>query len=99
MFKGNICREAALYKTGGHYFDLDIQARVSMWDFADTKTNFVVPKIHKEIKRSEEILQACIEVTECNPIMKGYLELFHHFYDKDKHDDAVGVTKIKTCAM
>lgn len=80
MYKADICRGAALYETGGLYFDVDIQARMSMWDAVNTETIFVTPMVHRQSKYPGAFFQAFIGVTPKNPIMLKYLELFLQHY-------------------
>ena len=60
VYKAGICQGAALYKTRGLYFDVDIQARMSMWNVVQEDTEFVVPKIHRKSKVVGSFFQAFI---------------------------------------
>ena len=80
MFKADICRGAALYETGGLYLDVDVQARMPMWQAIDAATDFVVPLVHVASKHAGNFFQAFIGTKPQNPIMKRYLELFIRHY-------------------
>lgn len=106
MFKADICRGAALYETGGLYLDVDLQARMNLWQAISPKTEFVVPRVHAQSKYPGAFFQAFIGVTPRHAIMKRYLELFVDYYQgklgemkgplgvlllRRAHDDVVGV--------
>ena len=81
MYKADICRGVALYETGGLYLDVDLQARMSMWDaIFDTNTTFVVPLVHAQSKYPGAFFQAFIGVTPHHAIMLRYVQLFLEYY-------------------
>jgi len=81
MFKADICRGAALYNLGGLYFDVDIEARVNVFDVLRPRsTEFVTPTVHKD-SNWIGFFQAFIGVTKQHPIMKRYLDLFVKHYN------------------
>ncbi len=81
MYKADICRGAALYETGGLYFDIDIEARMPLWDAIAPDTEFVTTLVHKDSNHHGGFFQAFIGVTPKHPIMKRYLELFVEYYE------------------
>ena len=78
MYKADICRGAALYETGGLYFDIDVETRSSipLWDVIAPTTEFVTTLVHKDSNHVGNFFQAFIGVVPHHPIMKRYLELF-----------------------
>lgn len=80
MYKADICRGAALYETGGLYFDVDLQARMPMWNAIDEETTFVVPLVHRQSKYPGAFFQAFIGVSPQHAIMQRYLQLFLEYY-------------------
>jgi Glycosyltransferase sugar-binding region containing DXD motif len=72
MYKGDICRGAALYETGGLYFDVDIAVRMSVWALLNPTTEFitVIPAV------GAGFFQAFIGVPRAHPIMARYMTLF-----------------------
>ena len=81
MYKADICRGAALYETGGLYFDIDIEARMSLWDVIQPHTEFVTTLVHKDSNHRGGFFQAFIGVTSRHPVMKRYVELFVEYYE------------------
>mmetsp|Transcript_9366 Transcript_9366/g.21221 ORF Transcript_9366/g.21221 Transcript_9366/m.21221 type:complete len:481 (+) Transcript_9366:139-1581(+) len=81
MYKADICRGAALYETGGLYFDIDIEPRVSLWDAVAPTTEFVTILVHKDSNHLGGFFQAFIGVTPRSPLMMRYLLLFVDYYE------------------
>ena len=83
MYKADICRGAALYETGGLYFDIDVETRSSipLWDVIAPQTEFVTTLVHKDSNHLGNFFQAFIGVVPHHPIMKRYLELFVEYYE------------------
>ena len=81
MYKADICRGAALYETGGLYFDIDIEPRMALWDVIAPRTEFVTTFVHKDSNHLGGFFQAFIGVTPKHEIMKRYLELFVKYYE------------------
>lgn len=81
MYKADICRGAALYESGGLYFDIDIEARMTLWNVIATQTEFVTTFVHKDSNHLGGFFQAFIGVTPHHAIMKRYLELFVRYYE------------------
>lgn len=81
MYKADICRGAALYESGGLYFDVDIEARMSMFHVLHTQTKFVTSLVHKDSNHHGMFFQAFIGSTPHHPILKRYLELFLLYYE------------------
>lgn len=81
MIKADVCRGAALFLSGGLYFDVDLQLRVNVWDVIKHDTEFVVPLVHKDHKVKRSFFQAFIGVTQQSQIMLRYLEYFVEYYE------------------
>lgn len=107
MYKADICRGAALYEHGGLYFDVDMQARMTLWSAVKPDSTFVVPFVHRDSKHPGNFFQAFIGAIPKNPIMKRYLELFIDHYQgkidlpgplgvlllRKAHDEVVGTSR------
>ena len=95
MYKGDMCRGAALYETGGLYFDVDIEARMSMWNAIFPNTSFCTPRVYKGSKQ-HGFFQAFIGVTPHNPIMLRYLQLFlAHYQGVKRVEGFLGVILLR----
>ena len=82
MYKADICRGAALYQTGGLYFDIDVETRgIPLWDVIAPMTEFVTVLVHEDSNHLGGFFQAFIGVVPRHPVMKRYLELFVEYYE------------------
>jgi len=92
MYKADICRGAALYETGGLYFDVDVEARTSLFEAVSPSTEFVTTLVHKDSNHRGKFFQAFIGSLPGNPIFTRYLELFVLYYEGVlKMDGPLGV--------
>ena len=83
MYKGDICRGAALYQTGGIYLDMDLVARMTLWDVIPPEVDFVVPQENaKPDPRYRTFYQAFIAAAPRHVVIRSYLDLFEAFYNK-----------------
>ena len=80
MYKADICRGAALYETGGLYFDIDLKPRMSMWSVIDPGTQFVVPQVYEASRDRGMFFQAFIGTVKEHPMILRYMEKFCSFY-------------------
>lgn len=81
MYKSDICRGAALWETGGLYFDVDLGVRMPVWRVLGPHAAFVTSKVHEQSKQKPGFFQAFIGATPQHPILKRYLELFIQYYE------------------
>mmetsp|Transcript_9804 Transcript_9804/g.19919 ORF Transcript_9804/g.19919 Transcript_9804/m.19919 type:complete len:491 (-) Transcript_9804:2215-3687(-) len=82
MYKADICRGAALYETGGLYFDIDVETRsIPLWEVIAPTTEFVTTLVHKDSNHLGGFFQAFFGVVPKHPMMKRYLELFVEYYE------------------
>jgi hypothetical protein len=109
MYKADVCRGAALLETGGMYFDVDIEARMNLFDVVGVGTEFVTTLVHEDSNHRGGFFQAFIGSTGGHPILRRYLELFVDYYEgrvdvggplgvyllRMAHDDVVGKKKGK----
>lgn len=81
MYKSDICRGAALWETGGLYFDVDLGARLSLWTAVGQYTSFVTVKVPVHSKQRPGFFQAFMGSTPQHPLLQRYLELFVQYYE------------------
>ena len=81
MYKSDICRGAALWETGGLYFDVDLGARMSLWAAVGKYTSFVTVKVPVHSKQRPGFFQAFMGSTPRHPLLQRYLELFARYYE------------------
>jgi mannosyltransferase OCH1-like enzyme len=80
MYKADLCRGAALYETGGLYFDVDLGARMNIFEALRKKTTFSTIKVHRQSNRPNAFFQAFMGVTPKHPVIDKYVRLFLDFY-------------------
>ena len=88
MYKADLCRGAALWETGGLYFDVDLGVRMNVITALEqsrqaknaSKTTFCTVLVHRRSHRPGAFFQAFIGVTPRNAMMKRYVELFLDYY-------------------
>jgi len=81
MFKADLCRGAALYETGGLYFDVDLGVRnMSLWDALRPETTFATVRVHGQSKHPGSFFQAFIGSTPYHPVLGEYIVLFDQYY-------------------
>lgn len=93
MYKADICRGAALYETGGLYFDVDVGVRTNLFEKSqeeeEGKTNwilfpnttFVTSLVHRQSNHIGNFFQAFMGTTSHHDIIKRYLKLFQQYYE------------------
>ena len=74
MYRGDICRGAALFFKGGLYFDVDLMPRFPVWNVIDRDTELIVPQ------NSVSFFQAFVGAVPRHPVMGKYLDFFVDYY-------------------
>jgi hypothetical protein len=80
MYKADLCRGAALYETGGLYFDVDLAVRMNIFEVLDTETTFSTVRVHLQSNHKGAFFQAFMAATPRNPIIFRYIELIQEYY-------------------
>jgi hypothetical protein len=80
MYKADLCRGAALWETGGLYFDVDLGVRMNLWGVLNPNTTFATVQVYKGSKRAGSFFQAFMAATPRHPVILRYVELFLDFY-------------------
>ena len=80
MFKADLCRGAALWQSGGLYFDVDLGVRMNLWNVIRENTEFVTVRVHRQSKYPGAFFQAFIGVTPHHAVIRRYIELFLDYY-------------------
>jgi hypothetical protein len=76
MFKADLCRGAALYETGGLYFDVDLGVRQNVFEVLKETTRFATVLVHSASNHKGSFFQAFIASTPQHFVLKRYIELF-----------------------
>jgi hypothetical protein len=80
MYKADLCRGAALWETGGLYFDVDLGVRMNIWQVLNEATTFATVKVHFQSKHKGAFFQAFMAATPKHPVIRRYVELFLDYY-------------------
>ncbi|GKZ00209.1 hypothetical protein MPSEU_000973900 [Mayamaea pseudoterrestris] len=87
MYKADLCRGAALWETGGLYFDVDLGVRMNVLTALQQTQNkrkqattFCTVRVHEQSNRPGAFFQAFIGVTPQHAIIERYVELFWDYY-------------------
>mmetsp|Transcript_23182 Transcript_23182/g.41876 ORF Transcript_23182/g.41876 Transcript_23182/m.41876 type:complete len:470 (-) Transcript_23182:35-1444(-) len=97
MYKADICRGAALYETGGLYFDVDLEARMNVFEaMQHENADFVVPMVHVDSNHRGMFFQAFIGASPRHEIIRKYLDFFIDYYEhRHKVDGPLGVILLR----
>lgn len=108
MYKADLCRGAALWETGGLYFDVDLGVRMNIFEALQKshelrgqdapETKFCTIRVHKHSNRPGAFFQAFIGATPRHAIISRYVELFLMFYDgklPEYKQEPLGVVLLK----
>jgi Glycosyltransferase sugar-binding region containing DXD motif len=95
MYKGDICRGAALMETGGIYLDVDVGVRHDLWRDLKHTTEFVTVRVHRQSKYPGHFFQAMMGATPRNPVLLRYLQLFEKHYVATARGDKNNKDRIK----
>lgn len=98
MYKADLCRGAALYETGGVYFDVDLGVRLNVWTVLNPNTEFSTIRVHNASKQPGAFFQAFMAVTPHHAVIERYLQLFYEYYEghlPKYHDRPLGVVMLK----
>lgn len=95
MFKGDICRGAALYKYGGWYLDVDLLARQPVAEVARPDTTFVSCFENS----GGGLFNALMAATPRHPVIRDYLKALRDNYTGQKSLLEVGDGKLGVQAL
>ena len=98
--KGDVCRGAALYNTGGHYFDVDLLLVSDVRRFVPSpqETHFVscveARRKPEQNPATKGIFQAYVGAAPRSAIIRTYVELLAKHY-ADGHDGSTGAVGVR----
>mmetsp|Transcript_8977 Transcript_8977/g.22649 ORF Transcript_8977/g.22649 Transcript_8977/m.22649 type:complete len:393 (-) Transcript_8977:692-1870(-) len=95
MYKGDVCRGAALYETGGIYLDVDVGVRHDLWQDLKPTTQFVTSFVHRQSHYPGHFFQAILGSERQSPILLRYLRLFEKHYQAVQAGDTNSKDRIK----
>lgn len=81
MYKADLCRGAALYETGGLYFDVDIGVRINLWQVLRHSTKFATVRTYGS---NDGFFQAFLAADSHHPVILRYVQLFSRHFRGEK---------------
>lgn len=102
VFKGDLCRGAALYRSGGYYLDVDIVPRVPLWELLRPETDFVTAREAPWPPGSQgeshggffQASQAIWATKPYHPVTREYLRLYESRAKENANENELYGTSI-----
>ena len=96
MYKGDLCRGAALWENGGVYLDVDLGVRKNLWGVLDPATELATVRVYEGSRFAPGFFQAFWAATPRHAVTGEYLRLFAEYYEQGTAvDGLLGVTLLQ----
>ena len=84
MYRGDVCRGAALLESGGLYFDVDLGVRGPVWEALSPTTEFATIQVYPKSNQVGGFFQAFIAATPGHLVLREYLHVFLEYYQSQE---------------